>query len=199
MRTRRRPIATLPLAALAVVASVIAGGCSSPTQVTPEAPVRAAPPQVHELDWEERYPATGTEQLVFTVHVLEVTDEGWSAEIGIENRTGIGWELPEPAQEFERTFGLMLFETADLAELERLNEAGDLPPPRRARRYVPPLATFLSAGESWRGRISAPGALPGGRFVRVVFGPLRAIDEPPEGAEAQVVWITDRSQQLDTR
>jgi hypothetical protein len=199
MRIRRPPIATLALAALAVAGSGVAAGCTNPTEVTPEAPVRSAPPQVHELDWEERYPAIGTEQLVFTVHALEVTDEGWAAEIGIENRTGIGWELPEPAQEFERTFGLMLFATADLAELERLNEAGDLPPPRRARRYAPPLSTFLSAGESWRGRISAPGALPGGRFVRVVFGPLRAIDEPPEGAEAQVVWITDRSQQLDSR
>jgi hypothetical protein len=199
MRTRCRPIATISLTTLAVVVAVVAAGCTSPAGVTPEAPVRAAPPQVHELDWEERYPATGSEQLVFTVRSLEVTEEGWSAEIGIENRTGIGWELPEPAQAFERAFGLMLFETADLAELERLNEAGDLPPPRRARRYVPPLATFLAAGESWRGRISAPGALPGGRFVRVVFGPLRAIDDPPEGAEPQVVWITDRSQQLDGR
>lgn len=196
MHRRRRPIATLALAALA---GVMAAGCSSPSEVTPEAPVRAAPPQMHELDWEERYPATGSEQLVFTVHALEVTDEGWAAEIGIENRTNIGWELPDSAQEFERSFGLMLFETAGLDELEQLNESGDLPPPRRARRYVPPLAPFLSAGESWRGRISAPGALPGGRFVRVVFGPLRAIDDPPEGAEAEVVWITDRSQQLDSR
>jgi hypothetical protein len=194
MRRVSRPLARL--ASLALLAALVTAGCSSEPSPVPEPPVRAAPPQQHELGWVERYPATGQERLVFSVRSFEVTDEGWSAEIGIDNRTTVNWELPELDQAFERTFGVMLFATGDLASLDRLNQSGELPPPRRATRYEPPLATFLPVGGSWSGRISAPGALPGGSFVRIVFGPLRAVGDPPKGLQPEVTWITDASLEL---
>lgn len=197
MRRVSRSLARVLLLALFV--AMVTVGCSSESRSDPEPPVRAAPPQEHELGWVERYPATGLERLVFTVRSFEVTDDGWSADIGIDNKTSVNWELPELDQAFERTFGVMLFATGDLASLDRLNQAGELPPPRRATKYEPPLATFLPAGESWSGRISAPGALPGGSFVRVVFGPLLAVGDPPKGLERQVTWITDASLELRAR
>ncbi|MGL6279814.1 MAG: hypothetical protein ACRC50_09695 [Gaiella sp.] len=197
LTVRRPPIRFTAVTLLAAVATLLVlGGCRGETSGAPVEPVRAAPPQQHELGWKERYPETGAERLVFTVRSFEVTDGGWAAEIGIANQTTVNWELPEVVEGFQRVFGVMLFASGDLAELDRLNKAGELPPPRRATDYDPALETFLPPGEEWSGRISAPGSLPAGSFVRVVFGPLRAVGDPPEGAESQVIWITDQSLEL---
>ena len=58
---------------------------------------------------------------------------------------------------------------------------------------------MLQPGIEWRGTISAPGKLPAGAYVRVVFGPFVAASEPPEGLQSPVVWITDHAHRLASR
>ena len=41
------------------------------------------------------------------------------------------------------------------------------------------------------------GALAGGLWVRLSFGPLVAVGEPPQGAAAEVVWFTDHAYRLE--
>lgn len=171
-------------------ALLLVAGCGGSDE-TVEA-VQAAGPQEHVLDWRERYPPTGP-GLVFVVRSLSVTEDGWTAEIGVENRSGVHWELPEAEAAFRRTFGLMLFATGDLAELDASDA---LPPVRRGRSFRPAFPTFLAAGETWSGRMSAPGSLPAGRYARVVFGPFTSVAKPPEGMEKKVIWITDHAQRL---
>ena len=55
----------------------------------------------------------------------------------------------------------------------------------------------LEPGVTWRGTISAPGALAGGLWVRIVFGPFSSVGEPPEGAPSPVSWITDHAYHLE--
>ena len=57
-------------------------------------------------------------------------------------------------------------------------------------------STFLPDGETWKGRISARGALPAGAFVRIVFGPFIAVADPPKGMDERVIWITDHALEL---
>jgi hypothetical protein len=158
-------------------------------------PSVAAGPQTVELDWREVHGEPG-EQLVFTVSRLEVTDAGWKAEIGVENETSAAWTL-EPGAIPDGTFGLALFETGDIEELEDRNRAGTLPAVRPATAYDPELARTLEPDESWEGEISGRGALVAGSFARVVFGTLVAVGgKPPEGYAENFVWITDSAYQL---
>ena len=177
---------------LVLAAVLLLAGCSS-GEVEPVKPVRAAEPQRVELGWRESYPSTG-ERLVFEVETLQITKQGWSADIAVTNSTEIPFELgalPEPL-----AFGLMLFATGNLDELERAAEGGRLPPPRLAARIEPAPPDELAPGQTWRATISAPGSLADKAFVRVSFGPFRARGEPPAGMEAIVRWITDRSFRL---
>ncbi len=182
---------------LVVLAAALLAGCSGSDAGSPAAtaPVKAARPQRAELDWVERYPEKGP-GLVFRVSSFAVTKGGWEAEIAFDNASGAHWELPEAQEAYKRVFGVMLFATDGLEELERLNKDGQLPTVRRADRFAPPLVTFLPAGESWKGRISARGALPAGTFVRIVFGPFIAVADPPKGMDERVIWITDEALEL---
>ena len=58
---------------------------STPTSV-------AAGPQTADLGWREVYGSPG-EQLVFTVERIDFTESGWSARVGVENDSSVGWEL----------------------------------------------------------------------------------------------------------
>ena len=58
--------------------------------------------------------------------------EGWSVEIAVTNATRSSFELG--VNRAELSFGLMLFATGDLAELEEANREGRLPPVRARRR-----------------------------------------------------------------
>jgi hypothetical protein len=156
----------------------------------------AARPQRAVLDWRETYGPTG-EKLVFRVHWLEVTESGWAARIGLENRTSVAYSVGDPRATLDRSFGLMLFARGDLADLERRNAQGALPAVRLARSFQPELPAVLEPGASWEGTISAPGALAAGSFVRVVFGALTAVGRVPEGLLEQVVWITDSAHRLE--
>jgi hypothetical protein len=158
------------------------------------APTVAAGPQTAPLHWRETYGDPG-EQLVFTVKSLAVTDSGWNARIGVENRTKVGWELA-PGATPEGSLGLQLFETGSKDELDRRNREGTLPAARAATRYVPDLPHVIEPGESWAGTISASGPLVAGSWARVVFGTLMAIGKPPESFGERLVWITDHAYQL---
>jgi hypothetical protein len=124
-----------------------------------------------------------------------VTSTGWNALVGIANRSSVAWELAPNATP-DGTFGLRLFETGDKSELERRNRSGTLPAVRAATSYAPKLPRILGPKASWTGRISAPGALVAGSWVRFVFGTLIAVGKPPKGLAEQFVWITDRTYRL---
>jgi hypothetical protein len=158
------------------------------------APTVAAGPQTATLDWRESYGTPG-ERLVFTVESLEVTESGWSARIGIENRTKVAWALA-PGATPDGSFGLQLFETGSKEELDRRNNAGTLPAARAATRYAPELPRTLEPNASWDGAISAAGPLVAGSWARVVFGTLIAVGKPPKGFGDRFVWITDEAHQL---
>ena len=42
-----------------------------------------------------------------------------------------------------------------------------------------------------------PGALAGGLWVRLSFGPFVSAADPPEGAASPVVWFTDHAYRLE--
>jgi hypothetical protein len=178
---------------VAAVAVAVAGcGASS----TPIPAAVKAPPQTARLDWKETYP-TGVVALVFGVSTFTVTRSGWTADISIENRSKVGWTVGDPRDAALRAFGVLLFPNDDLDELERRNRGGDLPAIRHATSYTPALPLVLRPGATWKGTISAPGALAGGLWVRLSFGPLASVGDPPAGAEPVVVWFTDHAHQLD--
>jgi hypothetical protein len=177
---------------LVLAAVLLLAGCGA-GELEQVKPVRATEPQRVELHWRESYPSTG-ERLVFVVESLEITKRGWSADIAVTNSTAIPFvlgALPEPS-----AFGLMLFATGSLDELEREAGAGRLPAPRLATRIEPAPPDELAPNQTWRATISAPGSLADGTFVRVSFGWFRARGEPPAGMEPTVRWITDRSYRL---
>jgi len=180
-------------ATILVVGAALVAGCAGERATAPPA-TTAASPQRATLDWDERTPATGP-GLVFHASRLEVTDDGWRVEVEIHNQTSIPYALATDRIAVARHFGLMLFATGTLAELEQRNADGELPGIRSARTFDPPLPRRLAAGERWRGTIGADGALAAGRFVRVVFGPL--IAEADAGSlPAELVWITDHAYRL---
>lgn len=154
----------------------------------------AAGPQVADLGWRETYGSPG-EQLVFTVDSLGVTRSGWRARVGIENESSVAWRV-DPGAIPDGTFGLRLFTTGDLEELEERNRKGTLPAVRPASRYEPEPPAILEPDASWEGEISANGALVADSWVRVVFGTLKAEGKPPEELDETVVWITDHAYRL---
>jgi len=155
----------------------------------------AASPQRATLGWRETFGPAG-DKLVFSVETLEILPEGWRARVGLENDTSIPYEVTGPNSSFDRTFGLMLFSSGELAELEDKNESDTLPATRPAIRFQPELPTLLEPGDSWAGTISAPGALVADSWVRVVFGALVSVGTPPDDLSDYVVWITDNTYHL---
>ena len=84
----QRPAAVL----VALGTLLLASGCGSSGPAPP--PAVAAPPQAMELAWNERTPETGP-GLVFRVHRFAVTEDGWEADVEVENRSEIPWILGE--------------------------------------------------------------------------------------------------------
>jgi hypothetical protein len=180
--------ATLAGLALASSASRLRG-----SEEAPDTSV-AAGPQSADLAWRETYGPPG-EQVVFTVDSLEVTPSGWRARVGLKNSSSVAWELA-PGATPDGTFGLQLFTTGDLDELEERNNAGTLPSVRAATSYEPDLPPILDPDASWEGEISANGALVAESWARVVFGTLVAVGRPPDELGDTVVWITDAAYRL---
>ena len=191
----------LPVLALL---AVLVTGCGSQSHPVP--PTLAAQPQTATLDWVENCRAGDSDvpcegkspaRVVFGVSRFEVRQGGWQAEISLTNRTSVRLSVVDPHSSLERLFGVMLFQTGDLRQLEQLNRARDLPPVRRAEVFQPALPLVLEPGQTWDGVISAPGALPAGRWLRVVFGELVSIGTPPAGLPEHLVWITDHAYRLE--
>ena len=187
----------MPTARLLVVSVLSAGllsGCSSSDEPPSPLPSRAAP-QRAELGWEERFPDEGP-AFLFRAHAFEVTADGWSADIEFENRTTVPWRLGGPASDVPSSFGVMLFPSGDLEEVEQRSANGELPGLRAAQRFEPRLPTRLAPGASWRGTIGARGPLAGGFYLRLVYGPFVAVGDPPEGMQPGFSWITDHAHRL---
>lgn len=155
----------------------------------------AAGPQSAEVSWRETYGPDG-EQLVFTVDRIEVTENGWSAQVGVENDSSVGWELA-PGATPDGSFGIQLFETGDTEELEERIRDGTVPAVRAASEFAPELPAILEPGGSWEGEMSARGALVAGSWARAVFGTLVAVGKPPDELDEEVVWITDHAYELE--
>ena len=172
---------------------LVAAACGTTTTIdtVPFEAAKAAPRSAA-LDWRETY-GSKTGRLVFRVERLEVHLDGWEATVAVTNDTAVAFEISRPAR---RTFGLMVFGSGNHAELDRLNQKGALPSLRSAQKLDPPLPRALVPGETWSGTMSAPGALPDGRWVRVVFGVFTAAGKPPEGLQPTVSWITDSAYEL---
>jgi hypothetical protein len=177
-------------ALLALAAAALLAGCSS--ESTPPLPSGPAPPQRASLGWVERFPSQGP-ALVFDADTFEITSSGWSAEVGLENRTEIPWKIVESPVP---SFGVMLFTSKQAAEVEERSRSDDLPGLRAARRFEPPLPAKLEPGASWHGTMSAPGSLAAGLFVRIVYGQLVAVGDPPKAMPTQFSWITDHAYEL---
>ena len=180
-----RRLALLPLL-------VLVAGCGTVEREALVLAERAEPQQV-ELGWRESYGAGGR-VLRFVVERFAVVDDGWTADVAIENATGIAFELG--SRPLALAFGLMLFDDGRAETLEEANSGGGLPPPRRADTIEPPPPARLPTGTRWAATLSGRGALPAGSFVRVVFGTLVAVGKPPGDLLPTVVWITDRSTRL---
>ena len=185
-----------------VLGAALAGFVFSSTAIGPtgdeDAPVEqrvAAGPQVEELSWRETLGPAG-QQLVFEVERFQVLDHGWKAWVRVTNNTSIAYDVGDPQATIDRDFGLMLFETGDIGELEERNAQGTLPAIRSAKTYEPELPLLLEPNGTWSGVISAPGSLVAGSWVRVVFGTLVAIGSTNDVLEEHVVWITDSAYPL---
>ena len=178
-------------ALVAALTVVVVSGCA-PQEATAPTAASPAPPQEAAVDWVEPAPADG-DGLVFAVRTITVTADGWRAQVAIRNESTVSWETPTSASS---RFGVMLFVTGELGELERRNASQDLPGLRSAREVEPALPAEIKPGRTWEGVLSAPGSLAADRWLRVVFGPLAADGDPPEGLPAQLVWITDNTYRL---
>jgi len=181
-----------PFSLCVVLVALTVGGCAGRQVTLP--PATPAPPQQARLDWVEPTSAKPP-RLVFAVNRIDVLANGWRAEVAIRNDTAVRWELADPRTP-EASFGLMLFVTGDLTELEGRIGDRDLPGARVAQAVVPPPPSQLEPGASWEGAISAPGALASGRWVRVVFGPLIATEETPDDLPTPLLWISDNAHLL---
>jgi hypothetical protein len=177
---------------LSLLAALWLAGCGG-AEPEPLGPARPAEPQQAKLGWRESYAASG-ERLVFAVGKLTVRKDGWSVEIAVTNATRVRFEAG--GSPVDLAYGLMLFRTGDLDELQEAARKNALPPLRRAATIEPEPPDVLAPGQSWRATLSAPGSLADGSYLRVSLGPLRAEGEPPEGMEPIVVWITDRAHRL---
>jgi hypothetical protein len=192
----RFPAGLAAFLAAVVGISTVATGCSTGGSSTEALPTVKAPPQSAELGWIENYPADQP-ALVFGVQSFRVTAEGWRAEISVQNRSDVRWEVANPRDGTDLQFGVMLFPTDNLKELEQRSRQNELPAIRQATAYSPALPAVLRPGATWRGTISAPGALAGGLWVRVSFGPFASDGDPPPGVESPLGWITDHAYHLE--
>jgi hypothetical protein len=193
MRTSR-------LLALALVA-VVAGGCGSSTISDTPVP-RAAAAQTATLGWVEFAGPPGS-RLVFRVRSFSITQDGWRAAVAVTNDTTSTFTVDRGQETPDFGFGVMLFETGSPAELEQRNTRRDLPVLRRATAFAPSLPASFAPHATWTGTASGAGALPGGLWVRFVFGAFKPKGTMPpslsdEGARDYLIWITDHAHRLRT-
>src|ERR687895_2601655 len=182
---------------LVALTLALGAGCGSEAEPQRVPLAQAAGPQTATLGWREAYKGESQGQaLRFVVDELRVTAAGWEADVAVVNDTRIAWRIGRGAAS---RFGVQLFADDDLKALEEAGREGRLPPERRARSFSPEPPRVLQRHAEWRGTIAAPGKLPAGAYVRIVFGPFAATTEPTEDLATPVVWITDHAHRLTSR
>jgi hypothetical protein len=166
------------LAAVAVFL-VGCGRAERPTLAPP------AEPRTIELGWSERFRSAG---LVLTVGRLVLREDGWSADVGVQNRSRRTYRLGDGAS-------LVLLDTPSRRELRQLTaELRSAPPSLAPSRASPRPPTELRPGAIWRGTISGPEVLRSGSVVRVLFGPYQRAGPRRLGESLpDALWVTDRS------
>jgi hypothetical protein len=180
-----------------LLAGVVATGCGGEESApAPSPPAQAASPQTASLEWSERFTQAGN-SFTFRVSSFEILDSGWEARISMTNGTSTRFELATAGSTVDRYFGVMLFRTGELSELEERGTQAELPGIRRAERFRPALPLVLEPGATWSGTIGASGALPAGLWVRIVFGVLVPVGDPPQGFPSRLLWITDHAHRLE--
>jgi hypothetical protein len=182
---------------MAAALVLVAAGCGTASEVGIQT-ATPAPPQQATLGWREVYGKPGA-SLVFRVESLWVEESGWTASVQVQNDSRVRFAVASGSTSIDSSFGLMILPTGDHRELDRLNNAGELPAVRQAETIRPQLPGVLEPGATWRGTLSAKGALPGGSWTRVVFGAFVAMGKPPDGIQDRVIWITDHTQRLRAR
>ncbi len=181
------------------LAAAAAAGCGSSTIADTPVP-RAAQAQTAPLDWVEYVGPSGS-RLVLSVRSFSVTQGGWRADVAVTNDTQSSFAIEHGPDSPDFGFGVMLFETGTHAELDQRNGRGNLPVLRRATAFSPPLPGSLAPHATWSGTASGPGALPGGLWVRFVFGAFKPAGAMPrslskEGVRDYLIWITDHAHRL---
>ncbi|HEX2432408.1 MAG TPA: hypothetical protein VHI55_00525 [Gaiellaceae bacterium] len=170
-------------ALLALVAFLVAG-CGPPgPELAPP-----AQPGTLELGWVER---DHKDNFTFRVDRLVIGDEGWSANVSVQN----GSQTPFRLQ--EGSVGLVLLDTRTMAEVNRLT--GDLehpPPALKPDGLRPPPPAVLGPGAVWRGTMIGSEELRQGSVVRVLFGPYSSAGERFRSEATEFFWVTDQSVRL---
>ena len=186
----------LLLAPLLIGAALALAGCST-TGDPAAVPVRlAAPPQTAQLDWLEPFPAEKP-ALVFGVASFRVTDNGWSADISVANRSEVGWKIVERNDQAALQFGLMLFPNGDQDEFEHLSTLQHTRATRPATSYTPALPVSSNQGARGGNDLRARRA-PWRSLGQVCFRPFSSVGEPPKGVPASAItWYTDHAYHLE--
>lgn len=165
--------------------AVVLVGCSGIERPTLAPP---ATPRAIELGWTERFRAAG---LVLSVERLVIRDDGWSAEVAVENRSRDSYRL-EPAA------SLVLLDTASRRELRALTGGLQTAPPSLMPDAVAPRPPpELAPGARWRATISGSAVLREGSVLRVLFGPYGRVTSPRlRETPADALWVTDHAVRL---
>jgi hypothetical protein len=132
------------------------------------------------------------------IHVqrLVLHRDGWRVDASIVNRTGTAVQISRPHHANQVQFGVDVFETDSLAEVERRVAQRAMHDNALAERVVPPFGHVLEAGERWRGSFSGPGRFPAGRYVRIEFGRFIFPGTVPPGLDAHFYCVTDDAPRL---
>ena len=128
-------------------------------RVAPDLPTEAAPPQAAELGWTEQLPKRDA-RWSSACTGSPSPERGWEADVEVENQTDVMWEIPGALSAVTTSFGVMLFRTGELEELDRGTGRRSAGSPRggRLRAGAP---DSLAPGEGGAGR--SPPAAPSRR------------------------------------
>ena len=107
--------------------------------------------------------------------------EGWSVEIAVTNATRSSFELGVDSGQL--SFGLMLFATGEIEEVEEASRRATCRRCGSPTTMEPAPPAVLAPDATWRATLSGRGSLADESYLRVAFGPLRVVGEPPEGME----------------
>ena len=115
----------------------------------------------------------------------------------LANRTGVALQVVRPHHLHAVEFGLDVFDTNTLGEVETRAARKALHTGALPERVVPPIAGVLQPGDRWAGSFSAPGRLARGKYVRVVFGRFVVPGgKVPSGIAARFFCTTDDAPRL---